>query len=104
MLDKQFVSSEITERLPDVWQIKVVYSYYGLYNFEQVFIEASLDKALHRLLVERCGNRLRVVNQAGVNLNIEPADDKTTAVALPDYTPVPEDEAKIAIDPLKNSV
>ena len=97
-MDKQFISSDVCETLPGVWSIKITYSYYGLYNFEVCFIESSLERALHRLLTERCGNRLRVINKAGVNIDIstvgpQSQPTKTKIEPKPKLEPEPQPTA-----------
>jgi hypothetical protein len=69
-MDRQFVSAAVLEQLPGVWSINITYSYYSLYGFTESFIESSLERALHKLLTERCGNRLRVIDKDGLNVDI----------------------------------
>jgi hypothetical protein len=68
-LDKRFVKSEITETLVGVWEVKIEYSYYGMYSFTESHIENSIDKAIRWLLVQRCGDdKLRITNAEGLNI------------------------------------
>jgi hypothetical protein len=52
-----------------VWTVRVTYSAYGIYNFEEVEVCDSREKAKSWLLYARCGGRqgLRVVDINGLS-------------------------------------
>jgi hypothetical protein len=69
MLDRQFVSAVVIEKMPGVWSVTITYSYYGLYTFVESNISSSSSEALMWLLKQRCEGRLAVVNVDGVNVD-----------------------------------
>ena len=70
-LARQFLSANIKEMLPNVWEVRIEFSYYSLYVFTETHIENTVDKAIRWLLIQRCGaDRLRVVNTQGLNVNL----------------------------------
>ena len=68
VLAKQFVRASITELRANVWEVKVVYSYYSLYTYEVIHIADSLNAAMRWLLEERCGESLQIINAQNVNI------------------------------------
>jgi hypothetical protein len=69
MLGRQFCAASVTETLPGVWEVRVTYSAYGLYQFVEVEVCDSREKAKSWLLYARCGGRqgLRVVDINGLS-------------------------------------
>ena len=67
-LARQFISSEISEQFPNCWRLEIKYSYYNLYTFVETFMLSSLNSAKNKLIIERCGDRIRIVNQENSNV------------------------------------
>ena len=51
-LARQFLKAQICESLPNVWEIKIEYSYYGMYSFTETHIENTIEKAIRYLLID----------------------------------------------------
>ena len=71
-LNSRFEKATIDE-LKDgsVWILKIEYSYYNLYNFQNVFVYKTLDECIKKLAVERCDS-LTVTNKQGELISIDP--------------------------------
>ena len=65
-LARQFIRADIREIRQGVVRLVVVYSFYNLYEFEDVFIESSIADAIKKLAQERCHGKLQIINAAGV--------------------------------------
>jgi len=71
-LDKKYVSATISEMADGAaWCARISYSYYGLYNFTDVFVYKTQLECEHRVLMERCPN-LMVTNKNNVAIDITP--------------------------------
>lgn len=75
-LARQFISADISEQFPSCWRLSIKYSYYGLYTFIETFMFSSLANAKNKLILERCGDRIRIVNKDNVNIIL--FDESTT--------------------------
>jgi hypothetical protein len=53
MLARRYVKAIIKE-LHGVWELRITYSYYSLYEYVDSFICRSLKEAKNRLILERC--------------------------------------------------
>jgi hypothetical protein len=68
-LDRRFVKASITELLPAVWQVEVVFSYFSIYEFVETHVENNMIGAIRWLLKKRCGDdKLRITNAEGLNI------------------------------------
>ena len=56
-LDRRFQRAKIT-KIGTAFELRVTYSYYSLYEYEEVSVHTSLQQAKDRLLIERCGSNL----------------------------------------------
>lgn len=54
---KGFVKCSVTKVL-SVYSVKITYSYYGVYNFHETTVHASLEAANAYILEERCSGRI----------------------------------------------
>lgn len=55
-LSAQFISAHVV-KLGSVYKASIMYSYYGLYNFEKSDIFSGLEEARMWIIRERCHNR-----------------------------------------------
>jgi hypothetical protein len=65
-LAKRFVKALINELKEGVWELRITYSYYSLFEFEERFICNSLEEAKNKLLTERCPDILVIDRNAKV--------------------------------------
>ena len=65
MLDKRFICASIKEITPQCFKLTVKYNYYNLYEFSDVFVYKTLAEAKDKLIVERCDNKIEIINSKG---------------------------------------
>jgi hypothetical protein len=66
-LARRFIKADIAEQFINCWKLKITYSYYSLYTFEEIFMCSSLKSAKDKLVIERCGDCLRITNNNNLN-------------------------------------
>jgi len=68
-MDQRFVRATLDEVMEGAWVLRVVYSYYGLYEYVETFTLRSLAAAKDRLLTIRCpGESLRITSHDNINI------------------------------------
>jgi hypothetical protein len=65
-LARRFVKALINELKQGVWELRITYSYYSLYEFEERYICDSLEEAKNKLLSLRCPDILVIDRNATV--------------------------------------
>lgn len=74
-LDKRFISATISQLANgQAWELRINYSYYGLYEYDEVHVYQSLDDAKNRLLIERTGGRIVVLDKDKRQVSIRPRE------------------------------
>lgn len=58
-LDKRFIRA-IIKKIGQAFELRITYSYYGMYEYDVVFVCQSLQEAKDRLLTERCAGCLTI--------------------------------------------
>ena len=74
MLEKRFICASIKEITPQCFKLTIKYDYYGLYEFDNVFVYKTLVEAKDRLIVERCNNKIEIINSKGETTSIVVSD------------------------------
>lgn len=69
-LARQFVSSTIKQINEKTYTLTITYCWYYMYNFDEVFIFDSLEKAKTKLLSERTGYRILFQDENGHEKNL----------------------------------
>ena len=57
----QFINAIIEEIEENIFRMEVFYSWYNLYNYSDVYVFSSLEKAKDKLLEIRTRDRLSIV-------------------------------------------
>ena len=63
--NKLFVKAKIEKRNDSAFLLTITYSWYGVMEFNEVFLEASLEEAKRRLLIERAHDHIQYFNESG---------------------------------------
>lgn len=71
-LDAKFIKAEITGVSANAWKLSIHYNYYGLYTYTDVFVYDTQQKAKDRLILERCQNKIKIIDNTGNNITLEP--------------------------------
>ena len=62
MLEKQFIESSIRQ-IGGSYKLEIVYKYYGLYLYTDVFCYKTLNEAKDKLILERCHQRIKIYDE-----------------------------------------
>jgi hypothetical protein len=74
-LDKRFVSSRITQLSNgQAWELRITYSYYGLYNYDITHVYASLEEAKNKLIIERTAGHVVILDKDRREVSITPRE------------------------------
>ena len=65
-LGRQFIRADVKEIKTNVWRITMRYSYFSIYEFEEVFIESNIAEAIKKIAFERCHGSLQILDINGV--------------------------------------
>ena len=60
MLEKRFIDCSILEVSAQAWKLTIQYSYYNLYTYSDVFVYKSEIECIHRLVLERCHDKIEI--------------------------------------------
>lgn len=68
--NKMFVKARIEKKNDNAFMLRITYSWYGLMEFDEVFLEASLEDAKKRLLIERSHDHVNYFDSDGKELSL----------------------------------
>ena len=71
-LSAQFDNAEILEINPQAFKLTISYSYYNLYGYKNVYVYKTQQECIHRLVLERCSNNLKILKINGDEVKIDP--------------------------------
>ena len=63
--NKMFVRAKIEKKNDTAYLLTITYAWYNIMNFDEVFLEASLEEAKRRLLIERSHDHVMMVDENG---------------------------------------
>ena len=73
MLARRYIKAMINER-HGVWELRITYSYYSLYEYVETYVCRSLKEAKDRLILERCPD-ISVVGCDGHLIRLDVSDE-----------------------------
>lgn len=74
-MDKRFVKAVICELAGgNAWSLRITYSFYGLYEYCEVWVYKTQLECERRLSIERCRGYLTIKNKNGEVLSIDPSE------------------------------
>jgi hypothetical protein len=71
-LESRFQKAEINMISNTAYKLTIWYSFYNIYNYTDVFVYPTLDEAKHKLILERCHNEIKILDEKNQEINIEP--------------------------------
>lgn len=71
-LESRFQKAEINMISNTAYKLTIWYSFYNIYNYTEVFVYPTLDEAKHKLILERCHNEIKILDEKNQEINIEP--------------------------------
>jgi hypothetical protein len=68
VLSQGFVEASITEEKPNSWVVRIVWSYYGISQWEECTVHTDINQAKDYLLARRCP-QLKIIDRNKVVVN-----------------------------------
>ena len=70
MLERAFQSAEIKQVNNSCYKLTIKYSYYGLYDYSDVFVYKTLQETKDRLIIERCHGHINIIGENNTAIDI----------------------------------
>lgn len=74
VLSRQFISSTIEKINELSFKLTITYSWYGIWNFEEVFVYRTLEECKAKLIQVRVGHKLTFIDENGKEKNLDLLD------------------------------
>jgi hypothetical protein len=68
--NKMFVSAQITKANENAYQLKIIWTWYNITNYEESFLFSSLEEAKKKFIEIRSNDRLSAIDADGTPLKL----------------------------------